>query len=143
MKFGEMIKILQEKEKEYIVLINCGSFYIARGKDAILLNKILNLKLTCMEKDTICKAGFPIGALEKYQKLLKRSRYSYIIYKFDREKNNLEIVEKYKGSFQNNERSNKRDCIMCKMGNCGYLQKDEKYMEAIMKLYRGENSEGQ
>ena len=54
MKFGEMIDILQKNEARYIVLINSGRFFIARGKDAILLNKELDLKLVCMEKE-ICK----------------------------------------------------------------------------------------
>ena len=94
MKFREMVKILQEKEKGYIILINSGSFYVARGKDAIILNKELDLKLTCMEKE-VCKEGFPIGALEKYTKILKRKRYSYILYNFDRNLNKLEIITKY------------------------------------------------
>lgn len=128
MKFSEMIKMLQEKEKRYIVLINSGSFYVARGKDAILLNKILELKLTCMEKE-ICKVGFPIGALEKYTKILKRKRYSYIVYNFDRNKNNLKIIEKYKGNTNSLGRENKKDCIMCKMGTSGYIQKEEKYKD--------------
>ena len=93
MKFSEMVKILQEKEKGYIILINSGSFYVARGKDAIILNKELDLKLTCMEKE-VCKVGFPIGALEKYTKILKRKRYSYIVYNFDRNLNKLEIITK-------------------------------------------------
>lgn len=140
MKFGEMIKLLQEKEKGYIILINCGGFYIARGRDAILLNKILDLKLTCMEKD-VCKIGFPINALGKYKKLIEKNRYSYIIYKFDNQNNKLEIIEKYNGEFKNTEKENKRDCVMCKMGNSGYTEKNEKYMEAIMNLYRGEMNE--
>ena len=35
----------------------------------IPVNKELDLKLTCMEKE-VCKVGFPIGALEKYTKIL-------------------------------------------------------------------------
>ena len=127
MKFGEMIKILQDKEKGSIVLINCGGFYIARGKDAILLNKILDLKLTCIEKDKVCKVGFPIGTLEKYKKLIKRNRYSFVIYNFDKQNNNLKIIEKYEGSLKNEEKCNKRDWIMCKIGNSGYTEKRKIY----------------
>ena len=141
MKFGEMIDILQKKEKGYIVLINSGRFYIARGKDAILLNKELDLKLVCMEKQ-VCKVGFPNISLEKYIKILKRKRYAFIVYNFDRESNNLEIITKYDGRIKNLEKEVRRDCIMCKMGNGGYTEKEQKYMEAILKLYRSENNEG-
>lgn len=140
MKFSEMVKILQEKEKGYIILINSGSFYIARGKDAIVLNKELDLKLTCMEKE-VCKAGFPKVALEKYIKILKRKRYAFIVYNFDRNLNKLEIITRYEGKIKNLEKEEKRDCIMCKMGTGGYCKKEEKYMEAIIKLYRSETDE--
>ena len=144
MKFSEMVKILQEKEKGYIILINSGSFYVARGKDAIILNKELDLKLTCMEKE-VCKVGFPKVALEKYIKILKRKRYAFIVYDivydFDRNLNKLEIITKYEGRIKNSKIEEKRDCIMCKMGTGGYVKKEEKYMEAIMKLYRSETDE--
>ena len=99
MKFGEMVKILQRKEEGYIVLINSGKFYVERGKDAILLNKELDLKLVCMEKQ-VCKVGFPKELLEKYMKILKRKRYAYIVYNFDRNLNKLEIIAKYEGKIK-------------------------------------------
>ena len=39
-----MLGLLQIKSKGSIVLVNAGSFYIARGKDALLLNQLLNLR---------------------------------------------------------------------------------------------------
>lgn len=48
MGFSKMVELLQIKEKGSIVLINAGTFYIARGKDAVLLHNILNLKVNCM-----------------------------------------------------------------------------------------------
>ena len=60
-----MIELLQNKDKGYIILVATGNFYIARGKDAILLHQTLNLKPTCIETE-VCKVGFPINSLEKY-----------------------------------------------------------------------------
>ena len=57
MSFSSMIELLQNKDKGKIILINSGAFYIARGKDAVLLHNILNLKVNCMETE-ICKVGF-------------------------------------------------------------------------------------
>ena len=90
-----MMEILQEKNKGKIIC-NTGSFYIAIGKDAILLNKIANLKLSCL-KPEICKVGFPIQSLEKYIDIIQESRYSCIIYYFDKEKNELEVLWDYNG----------------------------------------------
>lgn len=59
MSFSQMMELLQTKEKGRIVICNAGDFYVAIGKDAILLNKILGLKVSCF-KTEVCKVGFPI-----------------------------------------------------------------------------------
>ena len=61
MGFSKIIKLLQAKEKESIVLVNVGNFYIARGKDAVLLHNLLDLKVSCLETE-ICKVGFPLNS---------------------------------------------------------------------------------
>ena len=38
MSFNKMVQILQKKNKGKIILCELGYFYIAIGKDAILLN---------------------------------------------------------------------------------------------------------
>ena len=75
------MELLQTKNKNKIVLCNAGEFYIAIGKDAILLSNILGLKLTCL-KPEVCKVGFPITALEKYTDLIHEQKYSFIVYYF-------------------------------------------------------------
>lgn len=141
MNFYKMVELLQNKEQGYIILINNGNFYIARGRDAILLNKILDLKLSCAEKD-VCKVGFPLTALEKYKKLIKRERYSYIIYNFDRTKFKIEKIEKYDGPLKNDIKENKKDCYICKSVLGGYTQKENKYLKAVEELYMREKNEG-
>ena len=44
MSFSEMMKELQKREEGRIIFCNAGEFYVAIGKDAVLLNKILVLK---------------------------------------------------------------------------------------------------
>ena len=39
MGFSKKMELLQEKNKGKIVLCNCGNFYIATGKNAIVLYK--------------------------------------------------------------------------------------------------------
>lgn len=78
MAFSDMLKILKEKEKGTIVFVKLGTFYIAVGEDAVLINKILGLKCTCF-KMNICKVGFPVIALDKYVEKLNQTKYSYVI----------------------------------------------------------------
>ena len=45
MGFSKMMELLQVKNKVEIVLCNAGNFYIAIGKDAVLLNELYCLLL--------------------------------------------------------------------------------------------------
>ena len=89
MSFSKMIDFLQEMNKEKIVLVKCGAFYIAKGKDAVFLSNKLNLKVTCME-NRVCKVGIPINSLEKYLKLLDNMQYGYVVYNYEKNENKLE-----------------------------------------------------
>ena len=60
-----MLEILQDKDSSKVVLIKLGHFYIATGRDAVLLHKKLNLKCTGF-KNNICKVGIPVNSLEMY-----------------------------------------------------------------------------
>lgn len=75
MGFSKMIELLQAKERGNIILVNAGNFYIARGKDAVLLHNLLDLKVSCLETE-ICKVGFPLNSLEKYTKLIEEKKFS-------------------------------------------------------------------
>lgn len=57
MKYTELLQQLQEENKGHIILMKNGIFFIAIGKDALELNKLLGLKLTCMRRG-LCKVGF-------------------------------------------------------------------------------------
>lgn len=94
MGFSQMIQLLQTKNKGKIVFVNSESFYVAIGKDAVVLNEILDFKVTCLKQE-ICKVGFPIVALEKYTELLSQKNYSYIVYYFNRQNEELEILLDY------------------------------------------------
>lgn len=141
MTFCRLMELLQEKDKGYIIIANAGAFYIAIGKDAILLNKILDLKLNCMCKG-ICKIGFPKNALEKYKKLLKRTKYSYIMYEVNVNQEDIKVLEKYEGSLKNEIKENKKDCYICKNELAGYTEKENKYTKMYINLRKKERSEG-
>ena len=132
-----MVELLQLKNKGYIILVNSGSFYIARGRDAVLLNRILGLKTNCMETE-ICKVGFPLNSLNKYTKLIEEKGYSYIVYNF--ENNRLEILKIYKGNKINETAEEKLNCYICK-NTVKMYKKHDKYIQAVADLYESEESE--
>ena len=130
MSFSQMAKILREQNKEKIVLINAGVFYIAIEEDAVLLNSKLKLKCTCFKQNT-CKVGVPINCIDKYLEKIEALGYSYIVYNLDKEKENLKIIKEFKGKPNKTKKKN-INCLLCKGIN---KYPDDKYMEALRKLY--------
>lgn len=81
MKYIELIEKLQKENENHIILMKNGIFFIAIGKDAIELNKLLDLQLTCM-REGLCKVGFQIKSLEKYIQKLKNTKKSFLVYTY-------------------------------------------------------------
>ncbi len=130
-----MLGLLQIKSKGSIVLVNAGSFYIARGKDALLLNQLLDLKLNCLEME-VCKVGFPINSLDKYTKLIEKKNYSYIVYNYDNVLNKLSILKEYSGKYKNEIKEERNNCYTC-TNSVKMYRKTDKYMEAHYKSRKG------
>ena len=78
MSLNRMLSNLQKINAGKVVLVKIGAFYIAKGKDAVLLNKILKLKNTCLEKK-IYKIEFPINSINKYIEKLNELKYGNIV----------------------------------------------------------------
>ena len=136
MSFGKMVELLQRKDNGKIILVNSGSFYIARGRDAVLLHNILNLKVNCMEAE-ICKIGFPLNSLEKYTLLIEQEQYSYIVYNYDNKLGKLNITKKYNGKKLNTIEEEKLNCYICK-NTVKMYKKNDKYIQAVADLYEEE-----
>lgn len=133
MGFSKMLALLQIKDKGNIILVNAGNFYIARGKDALLLNQIIGLKLSCLECE-ICKVGFPKNSLEKYTQKLEKKKYSYIVYNFDNVFNKLEILKRYDGKNKNELKEDRLNCYTC-TNSVRMYKKIDKYVQAVLELY--------
>ena len=131
MTFAKMVKFLQEVNKGKIVWISCGAFYIAIGRDAVLLYKELGLKVNCMEK-RICKVGVPIASIDKYLEKLDKLKYGYIVYEYQKDNNEL-IEKKKKEGKRNLEEEENRNCLLCQRGEMEEL--DGGYEEALRRLY--------
>lgn len=134
MSFSQMVKILKEQNKEKIVLINAGAFFIAIEEDAVILNSKLKLKCNCFQRQT-CKVGVPINSLGKYLEKIEKINYSYVVYKFDKEKESLEVIKEFEGKPNKTKRKN-INCLLCKGTS---IYKEDKYMEALRKMYEQES----
>ena len=67
MKFLELTKMLKnlEENKNSLLLVKCGAFFVAIKEDAAWLSINLGLKKTCMSNN-ICKVGIPINSIYNY-----------------------------------------------------------------------------
>lgn len=110
-------------------MVKLGAFYIATGRDAILLHSKLNLKCTCF-KNNICKVGIPVTSIESYLPKLDKTRYSYIIYDYHKDEQELKVRYEQKGKCNKITEQN-LNCSLCK--GIGKYEEDE-YMLAIKKL---------
>lgn len=122
MKFSERIEEIKniEENKGKIILVRCGIFIIAIGSDAILLNELYGLKVTCF-KENVCKVGIPVSFALKYLDLIEEKGYSYALYDYG--KNTKELVKQY--NFEGEKNTKEEYCKNCKecpnyKGSCQY-----------------------
>lgn len=84
MKFYDVVKELQKDNKGYIVLVRCGIFFTAIGKDAVILQSLFGLAPVCIKKN-VCKCGFPVIKVNKFINKFKENGYSYVIYDYSKD----------------------------------------------------------
>ena len=78
MKFYDLVKKLQNENEGYIILVRCGIFYNAIGKDAVFMQEKFGLGTICIKSET-CKNGIPVSTIQKFIPKLQKSGYSYKI----------------------------------------------------------------
>lgn len=114
MKFVEIVEKFQnlEENKGKVLLARCGVFMVAIGKDAIFLNKVLKLNVTCIKRG-VCKSGIPVSYTLKYANLLEELGYGYVIYDYDSKNKKFERKFEFNGA-KNPETAKCMDCKNCK-----------------------------
>ena len=73
--------------KDFVILIQSGSFYVTFGDDALILNNLFSYKIKTLGNNI--KAGFPINILNKITTFLNKCEINYIVIS-----NNDDIVDK-------------------------------------------------
>jgi len=92
-KFIEKVRKLQEENLGKIILVRSGIFFCGFGKDAVIMNKLINYKPVCIQEG-ICKIGIPVSCFKDVIPRLVETGYSYIVY--DYTKGTGEIKEIYR-----------------------------------------------
>ena len=129
MSFSKMVEGLKERDKEKLLIIGLGAFYIAIGEDAVLLHEKLGLKCTCF-KNHICKVGIPRNSIGKYIKEIEKLKYGYILYDYN-SKNKSLLELSYKEGKKNKIMNKNINCLAC-MGASKYEEDD--YSIALLKF---------
>ena len=124
MKFVQEVEKLQKENEGLLILAKNGIFFVAIGKDAIILNEELGLKVTCMRKE-LCKVGFLVKNVEKY---IAKLDYSFILY-VKNEKDELEEIYRYKGK-NTKETKNCLECTSC----ASRKEQEEDILERVRNL---------
>ena len=135
MKYIEIIQELQQKEPNKIIIVQCGAFFVALGKDAIMLNKLLKLKITC-QKNNLCKVGVPVTAIMKYIDLLEKEDYSFSIYDYTKNNSRIAKVYNFVGK-DNTEKRNCLDCTKCKSYNPWRSMKEDDIYKILAERSKG------
>ena len=112
MDFLEMLIKLKLLFDGKIVLISNGSFYIAVADDAVILNREIGLKVSCMVRK-VCKVGIPKNSIEKYKEKLNKLGLGYVILDFNKEKKKITKIYEKEGNSRKLESTN-IDCKKCK-----------------------------
>lgn len=129
MSFSKMVEGLKERDKEKLLIIGLGAFYIAIGEDAVLLHEKLGLKCICF-KNHICKVGIPRNSIGKYIKEIEKLKYGYILYDYN-SKNKRLLELSYKEGKKNKIMNKNINCLAC-MGASKYEEDD--YSIALLKF---------
>ena len=128
MKFNEKVRLLKEKVGDKVLFVQNGNFYIAIGKDAVLLHELFNLKCTCFIK-YLCKVGVPVRSLNKYLVALKGKEISYIVYK--NINGELKVEENFDDANKNMKSIHNLGCENCKNAIYQYEREEiRKYLNS-------------
>ena len=142
MNYLELMKKLNEENKGYIVLMRSGVFLTAIGKNAIKLSEIFGLKLLCITEG-ICKCSIPANSLDKYIIKFQKSRYSFLIYDYN--KNGFkDSNEKYKliskiDGLLNEENREHLNCEECWYNQNKRVKTIEKAMQILEQYVKDKN----
>ena len=137
MKYTEIIEKLQKEEKGKIIIVKFGAFFVSLGKDAVIMHKLLGLKITC-QKSKICKVGVPVSSIFNYVDSLEKLGYNFNIYSY--ESKTKEIKLEY--TFEGKEIYEDNSCLDCKKCSGYNPWKDDDQRAIFKKLAERSKKDG-
>ena len=148
MKFEQGIIILKKANPNHLIIAKCGIFYYAIGNDALIIEKELKLKKTCLKK-YMCKVGILEKALKENLEILRKKEYKYIVYQYSKNQYlsfDEQFVELCRNDFGNKKIDNIYfSCEDCKNASNNKIQQNLKeysiYEQTKLKEFEEHNVE--
>ena len=83
MKFLKIVEEIQNKKEniDYLILVHCGVFFYAIGKDAVFLTEHFGLNNICITKN-VCKCAISVVKIDKFIHKLICKNISVAIYDY-------------------------------------------------------------
>ena len=96
MKFLEIVKEIQNlpENEGYLVLVRCGIFFDAIGKDGVMLAEKFGFNPIC-SKEKLCKCAVPVKNIDKFIKSAMEKKISVAIYDYQVDGISGNINKKY------------------------------------------------
>ena len=135
MKFLKIVEEIQNKKEnmDYLILIHCGVFFYAIGKDAVLLTEHFGLNNICITKN-ICKCVIPVVKIDKFVQKLICKNISVAIYDYypqkQRRKKQYELLKRIVLS----PVAENRKCLNCEECSWNFKRKNNSIEENIIKI---------
>lgn len=144
---GMVKKIQKLKENEdYLVLVRCGVFFYAIGKDAVILTEYMGIDHICI-KENVCKCAIPISRMEKFCAKLNERNISYVLYDYipkkAYQKEQIKIIKRHIACPISETRSN-LDCDKCEYYEKFkeyQMERSENFIKMLNKLNKKTNGE--
>ena len=135
MKFLKIVEEIQNKKEniDYLILIHCGVFFYALGKDAVFLTEHFGLNNICITKN-VCKCVIPVVKIDKFIQKLICKNISVAIYDYYPQKQGRKKQYELLKRIVLSPVSENRKCLDCEKCSWNFKQKNNSIEEKILTI---------
>lgn len=135
MKFLKIVEEIQNKKEniDYLILIHCGVFFYALGKDAVFLTEHFGLNNICITKN-VCKCAISVVKIDKFIHKLICKNISVAIYDYYPQKQGRKKQYELLKRIVLSPVSENRKCLDCEKCSWNFKQKNNSIEEKILTI---------
>lgn len=135
MKFLKIVEEIQNKKEniDYLILVHCGVFFYAIGKDAVFLTEHFGLNNICITKN-VCKCAISVVKIDKFIHKLICKNISVAIYDYYPQKQGRKKQYELLKRIVLSPVSENRKCLDCEKCSWNFKQKNNSIEEKILTI---------